>query len=1063
MNNKICFLIVCVIFSICFNTTNAQYFGKNKTQYKVFNWKYIETKNFDIYYDSGSKTLAEFSAVALENALISVQTTLNYRLTQRVAVIVYDSHNDFQQTNVINIYLSQGIGGVTELYKNRVIVPFQGSYSQLRHVLHHELVHAVINDMFYGGNLQTALSTSGGFQVPTWINEGLAEWESLGGMNLETDMFMRDLTINESLPSLNRISGYLSYRAGQTFFYFIELKYGKGKVTEFMNKLRVFRNVDITFRNTFGMDMEDFSDMWQTEIRRIYWPDITIYQAPREFATQLTDHIRDNCFYYSSPAISPDGEQMAFISDRSGGIFSIFVSNTTPSRSKNFEIRRLISSSRQQDFEQLNILTPAISWSPDGKRIVVSAKSGGEDAIFLINARTGRYEKILLGFSSITSVNWSPDGTKIAFIGIKNAASDVFYYDLQTKQTVAVTEDVFTDAYPVWSADSKSIYFLSDRGDNLTTNLTADRFRIWQHNYEQVDIYNIDITTSNDINNDDTTSNDTTSNDIVRITSKNVTRITNTPNVPKTSISVSSDNQKLLYVANTNGISNLFELNLVDNKTRPLTNSANAITQISATPDGLNLIFSSQVRGGYDIFMLKNPYERQLTIDSLPLTNFMQNIIYKSLLSEDVKQIDDSTSGNFTKSIDYGDFRTDFSNQQFLRPNPDVVETMSFDEKFIDMNTEHLVERDYEVNFSLDAFLVNPAISTFYGFQGSAAALFSDVMGNHQIYVSANLLSNLQNSQIYAAYMYNTQIIDYSLGIYNYSAYVLNYVPELEDNYWYYSYRATGIIAGSTYAFDLFKRVVFNLNFVNAAKTNAEVPSFESINRFLVVPEAQFVFDNSLNGIYAPTRGTRMYAKALYSPQIGNLSSEFVTFVADARQYIELMPHFMSFAFRGSAGVSLGGTPQTFYVGGVGNWINAEFRSGNLNLDNPEDFAFLTTFVMPLRGWPVLQHSGNKFAMLNAEYRFPLFIALATGGLPLIIQGVMGNVFYDLGAAWTNDFRISRLNDGGHREPANLYMSSGWGLRAIVFGLPFKFDMAWRNEYSGWSSPYYLFSLGFDF
>ncbi len=37
-------------------------------------------------------------------------------------------------------------------FKNRVILPFEGSYALFRHVIHHELVHAVLNDMFYGGN-----------------------------------------------------------------------------------------------------------------------------------------------------------------------------------------------------------------------------------------------------------------------------------------------------------------------------------------------------------------------------------------------------------------------------------------------------------------------------------------------------------------------------------------------------------------------------------------------------------------------------------------------------------------------------------------------------------------------------------------------------------------------------------------------------------------------------------------------------------------------------------------------------------------------------------------------
>jgi hypothetical protein len=110
--------------------------------------------------------LAKFSAIALEDALISIQSLFNYSITARIPIIIYASHNDFQQTNVVNIYLSQGIGGVTELFKNRIVIPFQGDYSQFRHVLHHELIHGVINDMFYGGSVQTAMTARGIAEIP---------------------------------------------------------------------------------------------------------------------------------------------------------------------------------------------------------------------------------------------------------------------------------------------------------------------------------------------------------------------------------------------------------------------------------------------------------------------------------------------------------------------------------------------------------------------------------------------------------------------------------------------------------------------------------------------------------------------------------------------------------------------------------------------------------------------------------------------------------------------------------------------------------------------------------
>src|SRR5947208_11589079 len=190
-------------------------FGKNKVQYKQFHWQYIQSAHFDIYYYQGGYELAQFCAEIAEKSLTSIEKTVRYDITQRISVLVYISHNDFQQTNAVGEYLPEGVGGVTELLKNRVVLPFEGDYELFRHVIHHELVHAVINDMFVGGTYQ-ALLTGGGMEIPTWMNEGLAEYNSLHGLDIETDMFMRDATLNDAVPPLQRLGGYVQYRVGQT-------------------------------------------------------------------------------------------------------------------------------------------------------------------------------------------------------------------------------------------------------------------------------------------------------------------------------------------------------------------------------------------------------------------------------------------------------------------------------------------------------------------------------------------------------------------------------------------------------------------------------------------------------------------------------------------------------------------------------------------------------------------------------------------------------------------------------------------------------------------------------
>ena len=189
MRSRLFILFISVlVFGI--STLSAQGFGQNKVQYKDFDWRFIQSEHFDVYFYDGGYDIARFTAEVAESAYVALQHDFQYDLAERVAIITYTSHNDFQQTNVVSSFLPEGVGGVTELFKNRVVVPYEGSYSQFRHVIHHELVHAVMNDMLYGGSIQS-LITGQVAQVPLWVSEGLAEFESLR-WDTRLDMVVRD-------------------------------------------------------------------------------------------------------------------------------------------------------------------------------------------------------------------------------------------------------------------------------------------------------------------------------------------------------------------------------------------------------------------------------------------------------------------------------------------------------------------------------------------------------------------------------------------------------------------------------------------------------------------------------------------------------------------------------------------------------------------------------------------------------------------------------------------------------------------------------------------------------
>ena len=167
-------------------------------------------------------------------------------------------------------------------------------------------------------------------------------------------------------------------------------------------------------------------------------------------AFNLTDGSPDDD---TQPAFSPDGELIAFRSERDGG--GIFLMGATGE-----------SVTRLTDFGY----DPA--WSPDGKRLAVSAQfsphvliapTGGAAELWLVDVATGDRE--LLVDTQALQPSWSPNGHRIAFWAIDEERTnrDVWTIPTNGGQAVPVTDDPAVDWNPMWSADGRYLYFSSDR------------------------------------------------------------------------------------------------------------------------------------------------------------------------------------------------------------------------------------------------------------------------------------------------------------------------------------------------------------------------------------------------------------------------------------------------------------------------------------------------------------------------------------------------------------------------------------------------------------------------
>src|SRR5215213_4648718 len=106
--------VILLLSGLCASTASAQYFGRNKVQYKKFDFQILKTEHFDIYFYPSEREGVEIAARLAERWRARLERLLNHELSGRQPLILYAAHPDFEQTNAIHGELGEGTGGVTE-------------------------------------------------------------------------------------------------------------------------------------------------------------------------------------------------------------------------------------------------------------------------------------------------------------------------------------------------------------------------------------------------------------------------------------------------------------------------------------------------------------------------------------------------------------------------------------------------------------------------------------------------------------------------------------------------------------------------------------------------------------------------------------------------------------------------------------------------------------------------------------------------------------------------------------------------------------------------------------
>lgn len=961
----------------------AQYFGKNKPSYESFDFKVLQSPHFEIYHYLENEEYLKYLANASEQWYHLHQNVLRDTFHHKNPLIFYNDHADFQQTNTIGSSIGIGTGGVTEAFKNRVIMPLAMSNQQTHHVLGHELVHAFQFHMIINGD-STSLRNMA--NLPLWFVEGLAEYMSIGSVDAHTAMWMRDAVLNDDVPSIDDLNNpkYFPYRYGQAFWAFLTGLKGDQIIEPFFTAVAKYGFEQAAIQ-VLGMNKQNLSSLWVGAIKNHFGS--FVGDKKENLIGKSLINNKNSGRLNISPAISPNGRYVIFLSEK--GLFSTDLYLADARNGK--IIRKVASSAKSGHIDDFSYIESAGSWSPKSKKFVFVAVSKGKNILVIKEALSGKTvdEITIPGVPAFSNPAWSPDGKTIVVTGLVDGQVDLYAYNLRSKKVEQLTNDRYSEMHPSWSNDGKTLLFSSDQ-------LSMEQGRTngkWNFNLAQMDI------------------------------ASKEKRIIEVFNGADNLNPVQDTAGNILFLSNRDGFRNIYKYEPSTQKVYQLTDVITGISGITHYSPAISiarkrdrLVYSHFLKNNYSIHLARpkdflnkevDPKEVNFTAAKLPRVNKQApNIVDRQLSSMD---------------------RQD--------PIPqDALSTKAYKSKF---------KLDYIGGSAGIGVGTSSTFGTTTGLAGGVDLLFSDILGNNQFFTSLFLNGEVTDFGGVLGYINRKGRINWggSISHVPYRSSRLVGAQQITDEngnvFDNFTFDVTRVFedkasifaqlpfskvlraeAGASFTrfssridrldnfYDIFGRLIGQ----EREKQNAP-PGFNLMN-----VNAAIVGDNSSFGLTAPLNGYRFRLGA--EQYFGNFN--FTAITADYRIYRFFKP--VGFAFRAFHYGRYGGDSDQLFPLYIGSpWYIRGYSSG----------ATQDIFAQNGRSFDDLL--GSKIFVSNFEVRIPFTGPKQLSAISSKFLFTDLNFFIDGGIAW-NDFDQFGSNNDSGRQNVKPIFSAGASVRVNLFG-----------------------------
>jgi len=1036
-----------------------QGFGRNKVRYKDFDWYYIESEHLLLHYEPEFEDLAERAVEYLEEGYLHISEVMRHELSTKPPIVIFKSHYEFQQTNIVHAFLPPGVAGFAEPLRYRMVIPFNGDLDEFQNVLVHELMHIFQYDILNRGPVKRISNPIA--NPPTWIMEGIAEYGTQT-MSTVDEMVLRDAILTDELiplevldSSWNYLSNpFLAYKQSHSLMEYIAEHYGPEKISRLLRVWDRQTDTDKLLERLLDVDMKTLDERWSATMRKKYWPLLQNRDYVSELATRV---VREDDVYqlYVSPSWSLSGDMVAVLST-DGVERHVDIIRLSTGR----QVERVTRGMRPGDFDDLTFGSGTVAWSPDGRTIAFVAKRGPRDRIYLWDL----YDKRLTGtldFESleiIESLDWDPDGRRLAFVGTGFGQSDIYYVEVAGGKLTQITGTPQREDQPDWSPDGDQIAFSAKRGS-------------------QFDIRACDVA------------------------SGRTRSLITGPNDDLWPVWLPEGN-KILFVSTREGISDLFVYHLEEDEEYRLTRTISGILNPALSPDGREIVLSTYYHGHQELYRMDMPswpeVRRQSevlaaraegrdppdestalaiaaqTVSSAPSTSGDADVVGDKL-TEAVALLDQKAPTHGAIRLARASAPPEGAADVSVPSGGDLpLELGSLEPDTggraepVDGASVVLPRHPYTPKLEFDGISVQMGYNSGF-LQGIAQLSMSDLLGNHSLSMFTDYVGSQETSNDFTfavGYTYYGRRATYNAMIFNWN----QYYNDTGNTIYFYQGQAvrglirsrqSGLLLDMMYPIDVYRRLEFSYSFVDEQREKVW-PVTEIVSGFSThLTKAAYVHDSLNNGLLGPTAGRRYYLSAGRTMSLDREDRSFSHVEADYRHFVRL-GRWSVLGLRGMGVGSLGRDGLEYNLGGPA-WFLPFFPGYNLN-------------VGPLRGYPFSKFAGSRVVLFNGEVRVP-FIRNITFGWPgtFSIPAVDGSFFVDVGGAWNEGESLDLwplaipgaepAPIAGPDEPgATRQLRAGMGFGVLVYFLaPLNFEFARQTDFNQYSDWRMHFSFGKSF